>query len=100
MAPGYITIEWCKEALETISRLRVFLIDGLRDGDRDTLTPCGINEVTLRLEQIVREGMHTTLPVQQMILVETLVLKLAAASGDVDRRVFPLIGNHQERPVR
>ena len=61
MAPGHITLKWCKEALETIPRLRVFLIDGLRDRVRDTSTPCGVNEVKLRRGQIVREGLHTTL---------------------------------------
>jgi superfamily II DNA or RNA helicase len=61
MAPGHITLKWCKEALETIPRLRVFLIDGLRDKVRDGSTPCGINEVKLRRGQIVREGLHTTL---------------------------------------
>src|SRR5260370_30790584 len=61
MAPGHITLKWCKEALETIPRLRVFLIDGLRDRARDSCTPCGVNEVKLRLGQIVREGLHTTL---------------------------------------
>src|SRR6266849_1197432 len=61
MAPGHITLKWCKEALETIPRLRVFLIDGLRDRVRDSHTPCGVNEVKLRRGQIVREGLHTTL---------------------------------------
>jgi superfamily II DNA or RNA helicase len=61
MAPGHITLKWCKEALETIPRLRVFLIDGLRDRVRDSNTPCGINEVKVRRGQIVREGLHTTL---------------------------------------
>jgi superfamily II DNA or RNA helicase len=60
MAPGHITLKWCKEALETIPRLRVFLIDGLRDRIRDR-TPCGVNEVRLRRGQIVREGLHTSL---------------------------------------
>jgi superfamily II DNA or RNA helicase len=60
MAPGHITLKWCKEALETIPRLRVFLIDGLRDRVRDS-TPCGVNEVRLRRGQIVREGLHTSL---------------------------------------
>lgn len=60
MAPGHITLKWCKEALETIPRLRVFLIDGLRDRVRDG-TPCGVNEVRLRRGQIVREGLHTSL---------------------------------------
>ena len=61
MAPGHVTLKWCKEALETIPRLRVFLIDGLRDRVRDSSAPCGVNEVKLRRGQIVREGLHTTL---------------------------------------
>ena len=61
MAPGHITLKWCKEALETIPRLRVFLIDGLRDRTRDSSAPCGVNEVRLRRGQIVREGLYTTL---------------------------------------
>jgi hypothetical protein len=61
MAPGHITLKWCKEALETIPRLRVFLVDGLRDRVRESHTPCGVNEVKLRRGQIVREGLHTTL---------------------------------------
>jgi hypothetical protein len=61
MAPGHITLKWCKEALETIPGVRVFLIDGLRDRVRDTSTPSGVNEVKLRRGQIVREGLHTTL---------------------------------------
>ena len=61
MAPGHITLKWCKEALETIPRLRVFLIDGLRDRVRDSSSPSGVNEVKLRRGQIVREGLHTTL---------------------------------------
>jgi len=60
MAPGHITVKWCKEALETIPRLRVFLIGGLRDRVRDG-APCGVNEVRLRRGQIVREGLHTSL---------------------------------------
>src|SRR5216684_9262562 len=61
MAPGHITLKWCKEALETIPRLRVFLIDGLRDRVRDSSAPCGVNEVRLRRGQIIREGLHTSL---------------------------------------
>jgi superfamily II DNA or RNA helicase len=61
MAPGHITLKWCKEAIETIPRVRVFLIDGLRDRARDSSTPCGVNEVKLRRGQIVREGLHTSL---------------------------------------
>ena len=47
MAPGHITLKWCKEALQTMPRLRVFLIDALRDRVREG-TPCGVNEVKLR----------------------------------------------------
>jgi hypothetical protein len=61
MAPGHITLKWCKEALETIPRLRVFLIDGIRDRVKDSSAPSGVNEVKLRRGQIVREGLHTTL---------------------------------------
>lgn len=61
MAPGHITLKWCKEAFETIPGLRVFLIDGLRDRVRDSSAPCGVNEVKLRRGQIVREGLHTSL---------------------------------------
>src|SRR6202140_5279976 len=61
MAPGHITLKWCKEALQTIPRLRVFLIDGLRDRVRDSSAPRGVNEVKLRRGQIVREGLHTSL---------------------------------------
>lgn len=61
MAPGHITLKWCKEALETIPRLRVFLIDGLRDRVGDSSTPCGVSEVKLRHGQIVRAGLHTSL---------------------------------------
>ncbi len=61
MAPGHITLKWCKEALETIQGLRVFLIDGLRDRIRDSTAPCGVNEVRLRRGQVVREGLHTSL---------------------------------------
>jgi hypothetical protein len=61
MAPEHITLKWCKEALETIPRLRVFLIDGIRDRVRDGSAPSGVNEVKLRRGQIIREGLHTTL---------------------------------------
>jgi hypothetical protein len=60
MAPAHITLKWCKQALETIPRLRVFLIDGLRDRVR-VKSPVGVNEVKLRQGQIVREGFHTSL---------------------------------------
>ena len=59
MAPSHLTLKWCREALRTVPRLRVFLIDGLRDA-RST-SPNGIHEVKLRNGRIVREGFRTTL---------------------------------------
>ena len=59
MAPGHVTLKWCKEALQTIPRLRVFLIDGLRDRIRNGTA--GVNEVRLRHGQIVGEGLRTSL---------------------------------------
>ena len=60
MAPPHLCLKWAKEAIQTIPRLRVFLIDGLRDRARDGI-PHGVNEVKLRHGQIVREGLHTSL---------------------------------------
>jgi len=59
MVPPHLTMKWCREALQTIPRLRVFLLDGLRDG-RST-SPNGIHEVKLRNGRIIREGLNTTL---------------------------------------
>ena len=81
MAPGHITVKWCKEALETIPRLRVFLIDGLRDRLRDSSAPCGVNEVKLRRGQIVREGLHTTLT-DLRFAYESQDCPCSLASGD------------------
>jgi hypothetical protein len=33
MAPPHLTMKWCREALQTIPRLRVFLVDGLRNAN-------------------------------------------------------------------
>ena len=54
MAPPHLCLKWAKEAIQTIPRLRVFLIDGLRDRARGGV-PNGVNEVRLRHGQIVRE---------------------------------------------
>jgi hypothetical protein len=65
MAPAHITLKWAKEALETIPRLRVFLIDGVRDHARGTI-PNGVNEVKLRRGQITHEGLHTSLTILRL----------------------------------
>ncbi|MGH9446631.1 MAG: hypothetical protein ACRD3O_13000, partial [Terriglobia bacterium] len=59
MVPSHLTLKWCREAILTIPRLRVFLIDGLRDAN--SKSPNGIHEVKLRNGRIVREGLKTTL---------------------------------------
>ena len=60
MVPPQLVEKWCREAMLTLPRLRVFIIDGLR-----TLTKSnshhGVNEVKLRNKRIVREGLKTSL---------------------------------------
>ena len=60
MVPPQLVEKWCREAMLTLPRLRVFIIDGLR-----TPTPSnshhGVNEVKLRNKRIVREGLRTSL---------------------------------------
>jgi hypothetical protein len=59
LVPPTITTKWGREALLTLPRLRVFLIDGLRDGRSSS--PNGIHELKLRSGKVVREGLQTTL---------------------------------------
>jgi hypothetical protein len=60
MAPPQLTIKWCRETLLTLPRVRVFLIDGVRNG-LGSNGHTGVNEVRLRNGRIVREGLQTTL---------------------------------------
>ena len=60
MAPGHVTEKWCREALLTLPRVRVFMIDSLRNATNG-LSRHGVNEVKLRNGRIVREGLHTSL---------------------------------------
>jgi len=59
MVPPQLTEKWAREAFLTVPRVRVFLIDGLRDSN--TSSPNGIHEVKLRHGRIVRDGLHTML---------------------------------------
>ena len=59
MVPPQLTEKWAREAFLTLSRVRVFLIDGLRD--RNTSSPTGVHEVKLKHGRIVRDGFCTTL---------------------------------------
>ena len=60
MAPPQLTLKWCRETLLTLPRVRVFLIDGVRNGVGSN-GHTGVNEVRLRNGRIVREGLQTTL---------------------------------------
>ncbi len=86
MAPGHLTLKWSKEALETIPRLRVFLIDGLRDRVRDSSTPCGVNEVKLRRGQIVREGCTPRLPIFACVRITRAPVRAGSRRYAQDRR--------------
>jgi hypothetical protein len=52
--------KWCREALLTLPRVRVFIIDGLRTPTKSN-SHHGVNEVKLRNKRIVREGLRTSL---------------------------------------
>jgi len=60
MAPPHLVEKWAREAFLTLPRVRVFLIDDMRNGG-NLREPHGINEVRLRRGEIIREGMHTSL---------------------------------------
>src|SRR5579864_1101047 len=60
MVPPHLVEKWAREAFLTLSGIRVFLIDDLRNGG-DENKAHGVNEVRLRQGRIVREGLHTTL---------------------------------------
>ncbi|MBY0502688.1 MAG: hypothetical protein K2X03_02180 [Bryobacteraceae bacterium] len=60
MAPPQLTMKWCREALLTLPTVRVFLIDGVRNGVGSN-GHTGVNEVRLRNGKVTREGLRTTL---------------------------------------
>ncbi len=60
MVPPHIVEKWAREAFQTIPGIRVFLIDGLRNGAAENV-PHGVNEVRLKRGSIVREGLRTSL---------------------------------------
>jgi hypothetical protein len=60
MVPPHIVEKWAREALHTIPGIRIFLVDGLRNGGSG-ISPQGVNEVRLRRGAIVRDGLKTSL---------------------------------------
>jgi len=60
MVPPQLVEKWAREAFQTLPRVRVFLIDGLRT-PTSSVGNVGVNEVRLRHGRIIREGLRTTL---------------------------------------
>jgi hypothetical protein len=60
MVPPQLVEKWCREAMLTLPRVRVFIIDGLRTPTKSN-SHHGVNEVKLRNKRIVREGLRTNL---------------------------------------
>jgi len=60
MVPPQLVEKWCREAMLTLPRVRVFIIDGLRTPTNSN-SHHGVNEVKLRNKRIVREGLRTSL---------------------------------------
>lgn len=60
MAPPMLQDKWCREAMLTLPGVRVFVIDGVRNGTGSN-GHTGVNEVRLRNGRIVGEGIRTTL---------------------------------------
>jgi hypothetical protein len=60
MVPPQLVEKWAREAFQTLPRVRVFFIDGLRT-PTSSVSNVGVNEVRLRHGRIIREGVRTTL---------------------------------------
>ncbi len=60
MVPPQLVEKWAREAFQTLPRVRVFFIDGLRT-PTSSVGNVGVNEVRLRHGRIIREGLRTTL---------------------------------------
>lgn len=60
MVPPQLVEKWARECFLTLPRVRVFVIDGIRNGVGSN-GYTGVNEVRLRNGRIVREGLRTTL---------------------------------------
>ena len=60
MVPPQLVEKWAREAFLTIPGVRVFVIDGVRNGVASNGFS-GVNEVRMRGDRIVREGLRSTL---------------------------------------
>lgn len=60
MVPPQLVEKWARECISTIPAVRVFVIDGVRNGAASNGFT-GVNELRMRNGRIVREGFRTTL---------------------------------------
>ena len=60
MVPPQLVEKWCRETFQTLPCVRVFVIDGVRNGVGSSGFT-GVNEVRYRGGRIVREGLRTIL---------------------------------------
>jgi SNF2 family DNA or RNA helicase len=60
MVPPQLVGKWARECFLTLPNIRVFMIDGVRNGVSSNGF-AGVNEVRFRNGRIVREGLRTTL---------------------------------------
>ena len=60
MVPPQLVDKWAREAIRTVPRMRVFMIDGLRTPTKST-GHNGVNEAKLRNGRIVRVCLRTSL---------------------------------------
>jgi superfamily II DNA or RNA helicase len=60
MVPPQLVGKWARECFLTLPNVRVFMIDGVRNGVSSNGF-AGVNEVRFRKGRIVREGLRTTL---------------------------------------
>jgi len=60
MVPPQLVEKWARECFSTLPGVRVFFIDGVRNGASSNGFT-GVNEVKFRYGRIVREGLKTTL---------------------------------------
>lgn len=55
MAPPHLVEKWARDTFLALPRMRVFVIDDMRNGG-NLREPHGVDEVRLRRGEIVREG--------------------------------------------
>ena len=60
MVPPQLVLKWARECFLTIPGVRVFLVDGVRNGAGSN-GHTGVNEVRFRDGEVRREGLKTTL---------------------------------------